>query len=215
MDHAPSSPAAAPPVIIPAAPIAPVDLRPLTTSELIDRGFSLYRAHFAGFLLLALVCQTAPMLAQILITTVFKLNPTPQDFLQNLPGMFAKLGWITVISLSSQVIAFGCEVVITFYVSDAYLGKIPSVKECIRKFRICIGPAVGICILNRILIALTLIFPAVVVGVFCIYIHYYPPASLLPHASLLWRLPSLILHFAGSAVDRLHAVDGHHTRACP
>ena len=37
------------PAIAPTPPPAPVDLRPLTTSELIDRGFALYRAHFAGF----------------------------------------------------------------------------------------------------------------------------------------------------------------------
>jgi hypothetical protein len=33
----------------------PVDLRPLSTSELIDRGFTLYRQNFAGLFLLALL----------------------------------------------------------------------------------------------------------------------------------------------------------------
>ena len=81
-----SSPTAAPPAVAPTAPTVPVDLRPLTTSELIDRGFALYRAHFAGFLLLALLCQSAPLLGQILVTAL-KLNPTQNELLEN-PAAF-------------------------------------------------------------------------------------------------------------------------------
>src|SRR5271169_2510740 len=67
-----------------AAPaLAPADLRPLTTSELIDRGFTLYRAHFAGFLLLALLCQTAPLLGQLLLTAL-NLNPTQEELTNEL-----------------------------------------------------------------------------------------------------------------------------------
>src|SRR5258707_6395171 len=105
MTGTPVSPAAAPPVIVPATPAAPTDLRPLTTSELIDRGFALYRAHFAGFLLLALLCQGAPLLGQILVTAL-KLNPTQTEMVENPASFFSKLGIITAITLVTQVIVF-------------------------------------------------------------------------------------------------------------
>src|ERR1700677_306989 len=116
--------------VSPAAPgVAPVDLRPLTTSELIDRGFTLYRAHFAGFLLLALLCQTAPLLAQLLMTA-FNLNPTEEqmtnELMANPSRFFDRIGIILVVVVTTQIIVFAFEVVITFYISDAYLGKIPS-----------------------------------------------------------------------------------------
>ena len=127
------SPAAVPPAFAQAASAAQVDLRPLTTSELIDRGFALYRAHFAGFLLLALLCQSAPLLGQIAVTAL-RLNPTQNELLENPATFFAKIGALAAITLVAQVIVFCFEVVITFYIADAYLGKIPSVKESLRKF---------------------------------------------------------------------------------
>src|SRR5450631_2185304 len=131
-----SSPTAAPPAVAPTAPTVPVDLRPLTTSELIDRGFALYRAHFAGFLLLALLCQSAPLLGQILVTAL-KLNPTQNELLENPAMFFGKAGIIAVVTLAAQAVVFCFEVVIVFYIADAYLGKIPSVKESLRKFTAC------------------------------------------------------------------------------
>ena len=95
-----SSPAA------PAPGVTPVDLRPLTTSELIDRGFALYRTHFAGFFLLALLCQSAPLVGQLLLTT-FNLNPTQDeltnDLLTNPARFFDKVGIILVIIATAQL----------------------------------------------------------------------------------------------------------------
>ena len=62
----------------PEAPPPEVDLRPLSTSELIDRGFSLYRQNFAGLLLLALLGQAAPLLAQV-VTGALHLMPSMED----------------------------------------------------------------------------------------------------------------------------------------
>src|SRR5476649_1806072 len=106
------SSAAIPPAIAQTPPSAPVDLRPLTTSELIDLGFALYRAHFAGFLLLALLCQSAPLLGQIMVTAL-KLNPTQNELLEDPASFFTKMGVITAITLVAQVIVFCFEVVIT------------------------------------------------------------------------------------------------------
>jgi hypothetical protein len=171
------SPAATSPA--PAAVAAPVDLRPLTTSELIDRGFTLYRAHFAGFLLLALLCQSAPLLGQLLITAL-GLNPTKEELLADpvkfLDGFAAILG----ITFTGQLIVFAFEVVIAFYIADAYLGRMPSVKASLRKFTSRVGGSVWTCVLNWILIGLSLIFPAVAFVAVYLYAKINPPMELLP-----------------------------------
>jgi hypothetical protein len=158
---------------------APVDLRPLTTGELIDRGFALYRAHFAGFLLLALLCQSAPLLDQIVITAL-KLDPTADDLRQSPGTFFAKIGIITAIALTAQIVVFCFEVVITFYIADAYLGEIPSVKQSLRKFTRCFLSTVWTCVLNRILIGLTFLFPFVALAALYFCLLFYPPLTFLP-----------------------------------
>jgi len=155
------------------APAARVDLRPLTTSEL------LYRAHFAGFLLLALLCQSAPLLGQILVTAL-KINPTQNDLLENPSAFLGKLGVIAAITLAAQVVVFCFEVVITYYIADAYLGKIPSVKECLRKFATRIPASIWTCVLSRIVLVLTFIFPALATTAIYFYWQLYPPMTLFP-----------------------------------
>ena len=173
------SSAAVPPAFTQAAPVAQVDLRPLTTSELIDRGFALYRAHFAGFLLLALLCQTAPLFAQI-VATALKLNPTQNELLENPAAFSIKMGVLAAITLAAQVVVFCFEVVITFYVADAYLGKIPSVKESLRKFTIQVLSSIWTCVLNRFLIGLTFFFPALAFAAIYFYALFYPPLTFFP-----------------------------------
>ncbi len=179
MADGPLSSLVGPTAVLPATSVAPVDLRPLTTSELIDRGFSLYRAHFAGFLLLALLCQSAPLLGQIVITAV-KLNPTQTELVQNPATFFTKMGAIMAITLVAQVIVFCFEVVITFYVASVYLGEVPSVKESFRKFAPCTLASIWTCVLNRILIGLTFIFPALAAAVIYFYALFHPPLTFLP-----------------------------------
>ena len=178
MSNGPTSHTEISPATTPSPGVAPVDLRPLSTSELIDRGFTLYRAHFAGFLLLALLCQTAPLLGQLLVGAL-NLNP-PQDEVLTDPGGFAiKLGAITGITLLGQLIVFGFEVVITFYIADAYLGKLPSVKESLRKFTSLIWASTWTCILNRIMIAATMVFPIAAVAAIYFYLLAYPPTEFI------------------------------------
>jgi membrane-anchored glycerophosphoryl diester phosphodiesterase (GDPDase) len=180
MTDGPTSSTAVPPT---APGLAPVDLRPLTTSELIDRGFSLYRAHFAGFLLLALLCQTAPLLGQLLLTAL-NLNPSQEELTNELmvspASFFEKVGLILAIIIIGQLLVFAFEVVIAFYISDAYLGKIPSVKESLGKLKSCLGPSMWTCLLNRVMIALTLIFPIVAGTAIYFYSQVYLPEDFLP-----------------------------------
>jgi hypothetical protein len=170
---------AAPPAFTPAASPHPVDLRPLTTAELIDRGFALYRAHFAGFLLLALLCQSAPLLSQILITAL-RLSPAQNELLDLPAAFFTKMGLLLAISLVSQVIVFSFEVVLTFYIADAYLGKIPSVKESLRKFTPRLLSSIWTCVLNRLLIGLSFLFPGLAFAAVYCYALFYPPLTFGP-----------------------------------
>jgi len=179
---------AVPPAFTGNEPVARVDLRPLSTSELIDRGFSLYRAHFTGFLLLALLCQSAPLMSQLLITAL-KLNPPQSELIDRPATYFGKLGILTGIALVAQLAVFCFEVVITFYVADAYLGKIPSVKECLRKFTGRVFGSIWTCILSRLLFALTLIFPLLAAAAIYFYWQFDTPTTFFP-----------LLVFVGAAV---------------
>jgi len=193
MADGPLTPTADTPSLTRTATMAPVDLRPLTTSELIDRGFSLYRAHFAGFLLLALLCQSAPLLGQI-VATALNLNPAANDMVDHARVFFTKLVMILAITLVAQVIVFCFEVVITFYIADAYLGKIPSVKESLRKLTPRILSSIWTCVLNRVLIVLTLIFPIAAILAAYFYALYHPPLTLFP--MLLFAGATLVLFVA-------------------
>jgi len=183
MADGPVSPAATPPVVTQVTPAAPVDLRPLTTSELIDRGFALYRAHFAGFLLLALLCQSAPLLHQIALTS-FKLSPWQTEFWENLPALPARMTAVALLGLVTLIIVFCFEVIITFYIADAYLGKIPSVKACLRKFRSCLFTSIWTCVLNWFVIGLTFIFPLLAYAAIYFYALFYPPLTFSRFSSL-------------------------------
>jgi hypothetical protein len=183
MTDGPSSPSEVSSALQGGPGVAPVDLRPLTTSELIDRGFTLYRAHFAGFLLLALLCQTAPLLGQLLLTAL-NLNPSQEELTNEVltnPAAFGdKVGIIMAVMIVTQLIVFAFEVVITFYISDAYLGKMPSVKQSLGRLTTCIWPSIWTCLLNRVMIALTLVFPIVAATAIYFYSQVYPPQDFLP-----------------------------------
>jgi len=177
------SPVATPPALVRETAASGVDLRPLTTSELIDRGFSLYRAHFAGFLLLALLCQSAPLLGDILVTT-FKLRPTPRELLEIPPSLFSKMGVVLALFFAGQLVGFCFKVILTFFIADAYLGKIPSVKESLRKFKSRLIPSIWTCVLNRIVIGLICLLPITVfVGAY-FYALFHP--AMPPFALVLF-----------------------------
>lgn len=177
----------------------PIDLRPLTTSELIDRGFALYRTHFAGFLLLALLSQIAPLLSQV-VATAFKLNFTPDqlnNFMEKPSVIFIDFGIYAAMSLTTVVIYFCFEVVITSYIADAYLGKIPSVRDCLRRFSTRIGSSIWTCLLSQLLLGSTLFFPLAALVAVRLFTAIYPPESFITllltgGASILLLIASLV-----------------------
>jgi hypothetical protein len=188
--------AAISPVVAAPSVSVPIDLRPLTTSELIDRGFALYRAHFAGFLLLALLSQSAPLIGQLMVTAL-KLNPTQRELVETPTAFINKMLILVAISLVTQIIVFCFDVVITFYIADAYLGKIPSVKESLRRFIPRFFASAWTCILNRILIGITSIFPLIAISAIYLYALLFPPIAFLQ--LLFFGVVALVLLVASVA----------------
>jgi hypothetical protein len=163
----------------PATAPAAVDLRPLTTSELIDRGFALYRAHFVGFLLLALLCQIVPLATSQALISAIKLIPA-EGMPMERPGTdFAHLGILLGIWLAGQVVTFGFEVVITFYLSQAYLGQMPSIKTGLARLMARLGATIWTSLLNMALIGATLVFPVVAIAAVYLCSILYPPGDFL------------------------------------
>ncbi len=80
----------------------------------------------------------------------------------------------------AQVIVFAFEVVITFYISDAYLGKVPLVKSSLARLTTCIWPSIWTCFLNRVTITITLIFPVVAATAIYFYTRIYTPEDFIP-----------------------------------
>ena len=66
------------------------------------------------------------------MVTALKINPTQNDLIEHPPVFFYRIAAIGAITLVAQLIVFCFEVVIVYYIADAYLGKIPSVKESMR-----------------------------------------------------------------------------------
>jgi hypothetical protein len=160
----------------PEASAAEIDLRPLTTSELIDRGFSLYRRNFAGLLLLALLSQVAPLLVQVL-TSLLHLFPTQADLAAASAHTIGNVFLFFAIVFVAQLIGFGFEVVMTFYVADAYLGKIPSLGASFGRMKGLVVKSIWTCVLNRIFYVLTLLVPSVAIIAVEAWYLLSPPAS--------------------------------------
>jgi hypothetical protein len=162
----------------PEAPLSEFDLRPLTTGELIDRGFTLYRENFAGLLLLALLGQASPLLVQVL-TTSLRLMPRQEDLAHPSGHVYLNFSLVFVILLLSQLVSFAFELIMTFYVAEACLGGTPSVKNGFRRWAGCWLGAIWTCVLTRIFYALTLIFPILASIATGIWYAISPPASFL------------------------------------
>jgi hypothetical protein len=160
----------------PEIPVPEVDLRPLTTSELIDRGFALYRRNFAGLLLLALLSQAPFLLVQV-ATNRLHLMPSTNDLLAASPAALADVRILSAIVIMALVVSFLFLVVMTFYVADGYLGKIPSLASSFRRFGHRIAGSVWTCVLNLILYGLVLIFPMLSMAACVVWYDLAPPAS--------------------------------------
>jgi len=182
--------------VAPETVLPEVDLRPLTTSELIDRGFSLYRQHFAGLLLLALLSQIAPLLLQIASTSLH-LVPLPKDVLISPGTALTDAAPFLAMFIGTVFIGFCFEMVMTFYIADAYLGKIPSVKSSFGRFAACVISSFWTCAVNLIFYTLTFIFPVLALLAVEVWYIEYPPASFV--GVILTGLATFLLLIASLA----------------
>jgi hypothetical protein len=158
------------------APPPEVDLRPLTTSDLIDRGFSLYRQNFAGLLLLALLSQAAPLLAQV-VTSTLRLMPPMEDMVgASLHAIGSALFFLAIMILA-LVVSFLFGVAMTFYVAEAYLGKTPSLALSFRRLGRCLIGSTWTCLLKYLLYGLSLIFLALAAVAVRVWFLLSPPES--------------------------------------
>ncbi len=155
-----------------------VDLRPLTTSELIDRGFTLYRAHFAGLLLLALLCQTAPLITSQALIYLIKFMPLQGGLMERPPTDLPRAGAVLAIWAIGQVVTFGFDVVLTVYLADAYLGRVPSIKGSLRRLKSCLGASLWTSLLNILLISFSGVFPVIALTAIYVYVVISPPVQI-------------------------------------
>jgi membrane-anchored glycerophosphoryl diester phosphodiesterase (GDPDase) len=161
----------APDALLPA-----VDLRPLATSELIDRGFSLYRQNFAGLLLIALLSQAAPLLAQV-VTGTLRLLPTANHLATESSHALADAGLYLAIMLTALLMSFLFGVAMTAYVADAYLGRVPSLASSFRRLGRFLAGSIWTCALNFVLYGVTFLFPVLALVVAGAWDHASPPVN--------------------------------------
>ena len=100
-------------------------------------------------------------------------------------------------SILTLLIVFCFEVVITFYIADFYLGKIPSVKAALLKFKTCVLASIWTCVLNLIWIGISFVFPLIAYGAILLYVTFYPPTTFYP--LLVFGTLSILLFVASLA----------------
>jgi hypothetical protein len=103
--------------------------------------------------------------------------PTQGDVAQAGAHVFLNLGILLALVLVSQFITFGFDVVMTAYVSDAYLGRDPSLTASFRRLGGKLVGSTWTCLLNRVCYALTLIFPFLAVLAVEVWYVEAPPTS--------------------------------------
>lgn len=103
-----------------------LDLRPLSTGELLDRTFRLFRKHFLTFLLIAIIMQLPVAILQIassLLVSNFVFDPTVQNPFLNadllVPTVLVSFG----IGFASFIVTQVGIAALTQAVSDSYLGR--------------------------------------------------------------------------------------------
>lgn len=173
------------------------DLRPLSTSELIDRGFALYRQNFAGLFLLALLAQIAPLAISEAVIATIKVIPTQGQLMERPSTDLTRAGIVLAIWIVGQVITFGFAVVITAYLSEAYLGGMPSIKTAFLRLRSRLGNSMLTSLLSIFLLGLTLLFPLIAAAAIYLYVLFHPPGDFPGMA--LFMMASLVILVASIA----------------
>ena len=122
---------------------APV-LRPLSTGEVLDTSFGLYRSLFAPLLIVALVCRTIPVVLGIYLQQLSSGSLAIFDHWALLLANFVLAVVLSAIAVAAT----------TFIVSGAYLGHPMAGDIALRKAFRLVGPLILVSMFSSIAIGL-------------------------------------------------------------
>jgi len=122
----------------------PASLRPLSTGELLDKTFTLYRRNFPLFFGIAALAQLLPFIVLIGMLSIFRSANTQQT--ARTAATVAISGFLTLFAyLAASVIAAGInQAATTFAVSSLYLEEPVSIKSAYAKVKGLVGRSVNV-----------------------------------------------------------------------
>ncbi|MBV9763201.1 MAG: glycerophosphoryl diester phosphodiesterase membrane domain-containing protein [Acidobacteriaceae bacterium] len=170
--------------------MTPLDLRPLSVGEILDRSFTLYRRHFVLFIGIAALPQLLSLTFQLTRTFATAAPNRNIALAFSLTAALLMLigGIITIVaSLFSEAATF-------LAVSDLYLGRTVSISDCLRRAWSEIGTVFVVGILTAVAFlagCIALIVPGIYI--FCRLLVSVPAAlierrSASDAMSRSWRL---------------------------
>ena len=156
--------------------MSPLDLRPLTVGEILDRTFTLYRRHFALFIGIAAVPQIMVLAIQ-LARTLFWDGPGSHrpDFA--IRHMFGTALVSLVILLITYIATLFSQAATILAVSDLYLSRPITISDCLRRAWAEIGTVFAVGLLNGLAVLagmIALIIPGIYI--FCRLVISVPAA---------------------------------------
>lgn len=118
-------------------------LRPMSTSEVLDRTFSLYRKNFGLFAGIALVAPTITLIARLVQLTMFgramtpyRISGDPYSTVGITPQVFARAAVAGMIALIIYMVGYAITTGATVHaVSMLHLGRTTSVKESYKRVK--------------------------------------------------------------------------------
>lgn len=140
-------------------------LRPLSTGEILDQAFGLYRRYFAVLVTIAIICLLLPLVASayIGVTALARMQAQIAAHLQ--PEVFTWQFIVVAIAFSIlSAISFGAS---TLVLSEGYLGRTIGTGEALRRAWDRILSLIGISLQTSLavgLAAILLIIPGIIVG---------------------------------------------------
>lgn len=154
--------------------MAALELRPLSLGEILDRTFSLYRAHFSLFIGIAAI----PNLLVLVISLIQVFSQPPTKALgSQMRGSALGVAFLAIlVSIFVYLFSQGGTILA---LTDVYLGRPASISGSLRRVSNQIGSLFGAVVLNGLAIAgATLLF--IIPGIYlaCRLLVYLPSATI-------------------------------------
>ena len=131
----------------------PLDLRPLTLGEILDRTFTMFRRHFPLWVGITAVPQLLALAVELMRT----FWEGPKGTSLNLGFSLAALLFSVVVLLVAIIAALFGQAATFLAVNDFYLNRPVSVSECLRRAWREIGTVFGVGLLNALAVIAGLI----------------------------------------------------------